>query len=202
MRRADFLRCKESRRNPVAHAVQVPQNLVEPQADMTADVFEEHDAGLEARHESTNVRPNVSRIARATLSAGRAERLAGVARAQHIHRFHSLTPPGEEGSRIVPNRRAAAFLVFQPRQEAGRGRGVPLDTAHNSALEADEFERPFDGSAERADSGANIDDGKLSHKIIAPRIMSPAPLHCSQRPDKSHSRLEPRRPRFREPLCR
>ena len=85
MRRADFLRCKESRRNAVTHSSQLRPNLWKAELEVPSHVFEEHGAGLALAHDPRDFRPEVARIRFAQPLPGHAEGLARIASSDDIH---------------------------------------------------------------------------------------------------------------------
>jgi hypothetical protein len=139
---------------------------------VTIDIFEKHDGRLQPRNDATTRRPKVSIILCASTSASGAERLAGISGRDDVnHAVSSAAPPsGCEGSRIVPNSRAAACLDFHALHERGRSTTFPLTTADNIGSDAERFEGDADAVPEHSGSGGDFKHGVggFSHKGRSP----------------------------------
>jgi len=130
VRRADFRRREEARRNSVAHADQASGDLGKAEAEMMGNVFEEDEGWRTFPDDTGDMRPEMARVVCAFALARHAERLARVARSEDVHR---ATPwSAVECGNVVPDRRLRQGLVFHPRHEDGRGIGIPLDVTHSS----------------------------------------------------------------------
>jgi len=57
VRRADFLRRKQSCRNSEAEGSQIGPNSIEAESEVSGDILEEHDAGLNLRNDSSDRGP-------------------------------------------------------------------------------------------------------------------------------------------------
>lgn len=153
VRRANFLRRKESRRNSVAEALEIGANSIEAERQVSGDILEEHECGLNLRNDSRDRGPKVSFIICATALAGGAERLARVAATDEIHR--STPGPAVEGSQIRPHRsRSQEARVHRLDQTADAER-FPLHIAHSASTAA---EREIESEVEPAASGAERED--------------------------------------------
>lgn len=131
----------------------VGQHSIEPKAKVPGDVLEEGERRSALRDDARDFGPQVPLVSLAELLPGDAERLAGVARNDEIHR---ATPAlAVERAEIVPDRSAIQGLFFHPGHEDGRGEGVPLEEANGAAPA---------GQAEinSADAGAET-EGSKSH---------------------------------------
>jgi hypothetical protein len=76
MRRADFLRAKDSFLNLVAKSAKLSPHLLVADTQMVFDVFEKDDVRLDLADDARDVGPQVARVFRAALFPGAAERLA------------------------------------------------------------------------------------------------------------------------------
>jgi hypothetical protein len=70
VRRADFLRAKESARNAVIHAFQFFCDFMETESKMGVHVLKEDLPGLDFADDSGDVRPEVARVFLAELLTG------------------------------------------------------------------------------------------------------------------------------------
>jgi len=130
VRRADFRRCEEARRNAVAHADQSAGDFGETEAAMMGDVFEEHEGRFDLSNDPRDVGPEVPRVIRAPAFARDGKRLARIARSDDVHR--AAPRAAVEAGNVVPDRRAIQRRLFHPCHENGRGVGFPFDMAHSS----------------------------------------------------------------------
>lgn len=85
VRRTDFFRCNETRRNIIAQAFQFLGNGVESEAKMSPDVFEEHERRTDFFDHATNFGPQMARIVCSTTLTGDTKWLARVSRSDDIH---------------------------------------------------------------------------------------------------------------------
>lgn len=161
VRRADFLRRKQSRRNSVAQAFELASDKRESQSEVAADVLEEHEAGLDLLNDSSDRGPKVSRISRPTTLAGEAERLARVAANDAIH--DSTPSAAVEGVQVRPHRRRIQGLLFHARCQDFDGRCFPLNVTDDTSASAKDESKP---KVEPADPGAeaeDVDGADISH---------------------------------------
>lgn len=144
----DFLRSEQTRRNSVAHAFQVANDVLEAKRYVPGDVLEEAEPRRDFLDDPSHVGPEVARIIRSSAASRQAEGLAGVAASDEIH--DSAPRAAVEGLEIVPDRSAIQGRFFHPRHESGCAEGFPLDVTDSAS--------PGDGSSdpevETADSGA------------------------------------------------
>jgi hypothetical protein len=135
---ADFLRCKESRRNLITQAFKVSGDLRKSEAEVAGHVFEKHDCRFNFANDSTDVRPKVSRIVLSTALAGDTEWLAGVARSDAIH---DVTPRSAvEGSEIRPDRCLIQDTRFHRRHQVVDGESFPLHPTDRASASQSQFE--------------------------------------------------------------
>lgn len=161
VRSADFLRRNESRRNAVAQAVKLADDLTCSQPQMAGDVLKEDMLGLTLSNDAGDVRPQVARVCSAKPLAGDGEGLARVARSEPIH--DSTPRAAVEGSQIAPHReRSHEALRHRVRQDR-HGEGFPL----NAADDASAWKNELDGSVKAAASGAEGQDveGTINHTV-------------------------------------
>lgn len=164
MRRADFLRRKESRCNPETHRDQIAGDHVEPNPQMPGDVFEEDEAGARLLDDPGDVRPEVAGIL-GTLSLARgAEGLAGVARRDDIH--PAAPRSAVEGGKLVPDRCRCQGLLRHPGHEGGRSVAFPLDVTHSAIPGEGDVEAELEASGAGAEG--KTAEGMKSHAIRAP----------------------------------
>ncbi len=97
---------------------------------MSTDILEEAERGFDFRHDTGDVRPEMSWVFVAELASGDAKWLARIAAMDDIH--HAAPRLAVKGGNVVPDRRAIQTLVFHPRHESCRRIGVPLDITHGS----------------------------------------------------------------------
>jgi hypothetical protein len=145
MRCADFLRCKEARRNAVTQSFQVAYDFLEAKPKMPSDVFKKDNWRFAFSDDAGDMRPQMPIVGCSFTFACDAEGLAWVARRNEIH---APTPwDSIEGFNLVPYRRFIQGLVFHPRHESGRCEGFPLNVTHSLIeLSESEFEAKFQSS--------------------------------------------------------
>ena len=153
VRRANFLRRKESRRNSVAEALEIGANSIEAERQVSGDILEEHECGLNLRNDPSDRGPKVSLIILATALSGGAERLARVAAADEIHR--STPRAAVEGSHIRPHRSRSHEARVHRRDQTADAERFPLHIAHPASTAA---EREIESDVEPAASGAEGED--------------------------------------------
>lgn len=137
VRGADFLRCEETKRrcfvmadHPVAERLDILKDFPQAEGDVSGDVLEEAQSGLDFVNERGDPGPQVSLVCGALAGAGHRKGLAGVSPNDAIH---SATPRSAvEGFEIVPHRSPIQCLVFHPRHESGRSVGFALDVHHSA----------------------------------------------------------------------
>lgn len=152
MRRADFLRAKDSLRNLVAKSTKLSPHLLVADAQMVFDVLEEDDAGFDGCDGFCDVRPEMARILRAELPAGARERLAGVTGSEDIHA--AAPRPAVEGFKIRPNRSRIERSVFHTRDQLFNG----SDFVFHEAARASAFNCQAEAEIDPGDAGAERED--------------------------------------------
>lgn len=131
VRSADIVRSEHTPLRIEPERGKVGEDLVEPEREMSRDVFKEDRFGLDFADDSGDVRPKVSGVFLTAPTAGDAEWLARVTGSDEIH---STAPRrAVEGAEIIPNRRAIEGRVTHPRNEDGGREFVTLDVADGSA---------------------------------------------------------------------
>ena len=100
--RADFSRAEQTRRRRVAHAPKLSQDGLEPEGDVTGDVFEEHPFGAALSDDAGDVGPQVAGIIGAAALSGRAERLTRITREDDVE--GTAKGPGVEAAQVGPDR--------------------------------------------------------------------------------------------------
>jgi hypothetical protein len=125
MRRPNFCRRKESRRDAVTHASQLCCDFTEAESKMSVDVLEEHSPGLNLPDDPRDFRPEMTWIFFGELLACAAERLTGVACCQNIDL--SAVRPAVERLKVRPNVRRMEGSVFNARRQDAGCRDFPFD---------------------------------------------------------------------------
>jgi hypothetical protein len=193
MRRADFLRAKDSFLNLVVKSAKLSAHLFVADAQMVLDVFEEHNRRPAFPDDARNMRPEVPRVFRPALFPGATERLTRVASNDDIH--DSAPRAAIEGLKIAPNSRLMEASVFHTRCQLFDG----------SCFVFHETDRASTGNSQ-ADSeiglvGGVPDDARLFHapKLHVERLARNVPLLDSVhnaafelRKVRPHFELQPR----------
>ncbi len=128
--RADLRRREEACRKAVAHADQSAGDFGEAEAEMMGDILEEDEGRLDLADDAGDMRPEMTRVVRATAFSRDRERLARIARSDDVHR--AAPRAAVEGSNVVPDNSLIQGRVFHPRHESGCGEGFPFDMAHRT----------------------------------------------------------------------
>ena len=79
VRRTDLCRREQTRRRRVTHCPKLSQHGLEPEGDVTGDVFQEHPFGGAFPDDAGDLGPEVAGITGPAAFAGGAEGLAGIA---------------------------------------------------------------------------------------------------------------------------
>lgn len=152
MRRANLRRREKSRLTAVTHCPQVSPNIVEGDPKMVADVFEEDVARPTLRDDAGDLGPEPSWVTLPKSLPGGGHGWAGVTSCDETN------PRKWSGIELLqvaaPNRRRIHGLVFHPRQEQGRGEGVPLNGTYHSCWHSGDPQPEFDTS----EPGAETED--------------------------------------------
>jgi hypothetical protein len=101
MWRPDFLRRKESCRNPVTHCDQISEDHVSPKPQMPRDVFTEDVLGLALSDNPGELRPEVSGIGVSESLAGDTERLARIPAMYDVNQ--SSPREAIESPKVIPD---------------------------------------------------------------------------------------------------
>ena len=128
--RADFRRCEEACRKPVAHADQPAGDFGEAEAEMMGDILEEDEGRFDFADDAGDMRPEVARVVGTPAFARDREWLARITRSDDVHR--AAPRAAVETGNIVPDNSLIQGRVFHPRHESGCGVGFPFDMAHSS----------------------------------------------------------------------
>jgi len=102
VRRANFRRFEQSRRNSVTEPLNVGANNIEAESEVSGDVLEKHEAGFSLANDASDAGPQVPLIIDAAPLAGETEGLARVAANDAIH--ESTPRAAVEGSHVAPDR--------------------------------------------------------------------------------------------------
>lgn len=162
VRRADFRRCKQSRRNAVTHVDQVSGDHVEPKPQMPGDVLEETDSRLTLGDDSSDVGPQVAGIVLAASLAGDAKRLARITAMYDIN--ESAPRLRIKLLEIAPYRSSLNDSVLHPGEENVLRELLDFDVADGAVLRDGESEAEVDAS----DAGAEAEAIQLSSPLLAP----------------------------------
>lgn len=115
---------------------------------MAGNVLKKNDCWAALGDDAGDVWPQVARIVSAAPLSGVTERLARVARCEHIH---EATPRSAiEGGEVVPDRRRSQATVLHARDQDRGGMGFPLHET-DGAVGVSEGER--DSEFKPADAG-------------------------------------------------
>ena len=125
MRRADLCRREEARRRRVAHAPKLSQDSLEPEGDVTGDVFQEDPFRAAFADDAGDVGPEVPRVVSATALSGRAEGLAGVSGEDGVE--GAAEGASVEAAQIGPDRGRGEVSGCLRRDEDGAGPVLPFD---------------------------------------------------------------------------
>jgi hypothetical protein len=157
--RADFRRAVESRRSPVTQPSKLAEDFPEAETDVSRDVFQEHDAGLDLANRPAHPGPKVARIRLAAASAGEAERLAGIAGSEEMN---AATPgSSRESPEIRPDRRRSQ----PPRLHCFRKVADREDFPLHVACDASRSNREFNSEIETSPAGTEGDADKFAGMI-------------------------------------
>lgn len=143
--------CSRNNNRPpgVAVGLHVREHLVEPQGDVTNNVFSNDPSGSDFANNSAHFRPEVTRVLRSSLLSGVRERLAGVTSADDIDGTDSVGSKSScgEGSHVVVTGDARPVLGEDGTTE--RLDFAERDGSHPGALEAE---------AESTDATEKVED--------------------------------------------
>lgn len=138
----------------------VPQHDIESSNGQGRDVLKERQRRDDLGEDPGDLRPEPPVVLGAAASAGAGEGLAGEAGSDEIH---AAAPRAAiEGLDVVPDRSLIQALVFHPRHEDGRRKGVPLDIAH-SPVAASEREAAPELEPAGACAQSKSSQGTCSH---------------------------------------
>jgi len=150
VRRTDFCRAEQTRRRRVAHCPKLSQHGLEPEGDVTGDVFEEHPFRGALPDDAGNVRPEVSGVARAAALSGGAEGLAGISGEDGIE--GPAEGPGVEAAQVVPDRGRGEIPHALGGDEHRAGPVLPFNEAPGVVSGLGEHEAHIQASAACAEA--------------------------------------------------
>jgi hypothetical protein len=152
VRRTDLCRAEQTRRRRVAQAPKLSQDGLEPEGDVTGDVFEEDPFGAGLKDDASDVGPEVARIVGATALSGGAEGLAGVSGEDGVK--HSAEWPGVEAAQVGPDRGRGEVSRALGRDEDSARPVLPFDEAPCMISGFGEHEAQIQASAACAEGEA------------------------------------------------
>lgn len=154
VRGADFRRCEEALRDPVAKAFEAwTDNVPVPKSKMSSHVFEEAPGGLNLSDDSLDRRPEVPRVCCPESLAGDAEGLAGVTANDSLH---AAAPRATiEGVQVPPNRRVIQGTVRNTRSQDFAGSDFVFHVADRPSASA---QSAMHSEVETAGAGAEAED--------------------------------------------
>ena len=145
MRRADLCRREQARRRRVAQSPKLSKDSLEPESDVTGDVFEEDPFRAAFANDAGDVGPEVAGIVSASALSGRAEGLAGISGEDGIE--GPAERPGIEAAQIGPDRGRCEVSRALGRDEDGAGPVLPLDEGAGMIAGFGEHEAQIKASA-------------------------------------------------------
>jgi len=145
VRRADFCRREQTRRRRVAQAPKLPQDGLEPEGDVTGDVFKEGPFRAAFADDTGNVGPEMAGIVGTTALSRRAERLAGISGKDGVER--TVEGASVEAPQIVPDRGRGEVACALGRGEDGARPVLPFDEAPGVIAGFSEHEAHIQASA-------------------------------------------------------
>lgn len=142
MRRANLLRREKSCLTSVAQRSQVSPNIVEGESKMAADVLEEDVCRPALSDDPGDLGPEPPGVSLPEALPGRGLAGAGVPSSDETH---SCKWSGIELLQVAaPNKRRPQGLVLHPRQEHGRGVGIPLNGTYQACPQPGEPQPELD----------------------------------------------------------
>ena len=120
----------------VAELVQVAHHLVEAEAQVAADILEQHEGGAQNGHRVGHIGPEVALVLLAQASASLAERLARVSARDDVHArdgrpIHAGDVAQVGGVRVAVGKHLARALV-----DVGHPRGAGAEHPFGGAVES------------------------------------------------------------------
>ena len=148
MRCANFSRAEYSPRRLVTEASQVSEDISEPKADVSFDVFEEAESWLAKSNAVCDPWPEMPWVVFAKPLAGSAERLARVAPREDIHTFAKASV--WEGLNISPYRGRIKLPAVHTRRQEAAGKLFDLRISDCSHAWQDSSEPQVNAAVSRA----------------------------------------------------
>ena len=150
MRRTDLCRRERARRRRIAHAPKLSQHGLEPEGDVTGDVFEEDPFGAAFPDDTGDLGPKVTGISGAAAFAGGTEGLAGISGQNRVE--GTAEGPGVEAAQIVPDRRRGEIPRGLGGDEHSSGPVLPFDEGAGVIAGLGEHEAQIEASAACAEA--------------------------------------------------
>ena len=145
VRRADLCRAEQTRRRRVAHAPKLSQDGLEPEGDVTGDVFEEDPFGSAFPDDAGDVGPEVAGVVGPAAFACGTEWLAGISGEDGIE--SPAERVGVEAAQVVPDRGGGEIPRALGGDEHGSGPVLPFDKASGVIAGLGEHEAHIQASA-------------------------------------------------------
>jgi hypothetical protein len=145
MRRADLSRREQARRRRVAQIPKLSQDGLQPEGDVTGDVFEEDPFGAAFPNDPGDVGPEVPGIIVTAALSGRAEGLAGISSEDGIE--GAAEGAGIEAAQVGPDRCCCEVTCTLGRNEDGAGPVLPFDESAGVIAGLGEHEAQIKASA-------------------------------------------------------
>jgi hypothetical protein len=156
VRGPDLRRCPQCRRSSVAHRLEVSKDERCSGRQMTADVLDDDEAGLEGADEVGGVGPEVALVLDALLLASRAP---GLTRDPPNDAIHDSTPRARiEGGEVAPDRCRIQPPFFHASDQVRDCEGFPFDVTDRASAEACSSESVVEAEVEPSDTGAEGED--------------------------------------------
>jgi hypothetical protein len=168
VRRADFLRCKQSDRNAIAHALKLSDDFVCSERQMAGDVLKEDERCLGFSDDSGDVRPKMARILIAKSITGEGEGLAWIAANDKVHDISEK--PAVEGSKIRADRCRSQATFLHARDQDAAGVGFDLHISDVARIAADASESGLDSEIKAPSTGGEGQDSDRGKIHISPHL--------------------------------
>lgn len=145
VRRTDFCRAEQTRRRRVAHVPKLSQYGLEPEGDVTGDVFKKDPCGTAFANDAGDLRPEVAGIVDAAALSGRAEGLARVPGEHGVER--PAKGSGIEAAQVGPDRGRREIPRVLGRDEDGSRPVFPFNEGAGVISRLGEHEAQIKASA-------------------------------------------------------
>ena len=145
VRRADLCRREQARRRRVAQSPKLSQDGLEPEGDVTGDVFEKDPFGAAFADDAGDVGPEVAGIVGAAAFPGRAEGLAGISGEDDVE--GAAEGAGVEAAQVGPDRGRGEVTRALGGDEDSAGPVLPFDNGAGVIAGFGEHEAQIKASA-------------------------------------------------------